>query len=179
VVTVTASEQYAAGLAPEGLGGGLETRSLKLKSADGREFAFRPVDKDPSEALVLPYRGTVVDRLVQGATSAANPAAPVIAAALLDAVGVLNARPQLWVEEAAPRTGELRSEYSSVLGLAWNAQELDRRLLAFWSIGCLPAAVFSHWRTSAGSGPRGRSRAKFTRLVAAASGWRSSRSGIP
>ncbi|HEY7505919.1 MAG TPA: hypothetical protein VH700_17595 [Gemmatimonadales bacterium] len=54
MVTVTAGEQYAAGLAPERLGGGLETRSLKLNSADGREFAFRPVDKVLPKLSLLP-----------------------------------------------------------------------------------------------------------------------------
>jgi hypothetical protein len=49
-------ETYAGGLTPEELGGGLQTRSLKLKSVDGREFAFRPVDKDPSEALAPAYQ---------------------------------------------------------------------------------------------------------------------------
>jgi hypothetical protein len=33
-------ETYAGGLTPEELGGGLQTRSLKLKSAEGREFAL-------------------------------------------------------------------------------------------------------------------------------------------
>ena len=98
------------------LGGGLQTRSLKLKSADGREFGFRPVDKDPSEALPPAYRGTVVDRLVQDATSAANPAAPMIAAALLDAVGVVNARPQLFVMADQDGLGEFRDAFNGTLG---------------------------------------------------------------
>jgi hypothetical protein len=107
---------YAGGLTPEELGGGLQTRSLKLKSADGHEFAFRPVDKDPSEALAPAYRGTVVDRLVQDATSAANPAAPMIAAALLDAVGVLNAKPQLFVMADQDGLGEFRDAFNGTLG---------------------------------------------------------------
>jgi hypothetical protein len=109
-------ESYAGGLTPEELGGGRQTRSLKLKSADGREFAFRPVDKDPSEALAPAYRGTVVDRLVQDATSAANPAGPMIAAALLDAVGVLNARPQLFVMADQDGLGEFRDAFNGTLG---------------------------------------------------------------
>jgi hypothetical protein len=109
-------ESYAGGLTPEELGGGLQTRSLKLKSADGREFAFRPVDKDPSEALAPAYRGTVVERLVQDATSAGNPGAPLIAAALLDAVGVLNARPQLFVMADQDGLGEFRDAFNGTLG---------------------------------------------------------------
>jgi len=109
-------ESYAGGLTPDELGGGLQTRSLKLKSADEREFAFRPVDKDPTEALPHAYRETIVDRLVQDATSAANPAAPLIAGSLLEAVGILNARPQLFVMADQARLGEFRDEFAGTLG---------------------------------------------------------------
>jgi hypothetical protein len=190
-------ESHAGGLTPEELGGGLQTRSLKLKSADGREFAFRRVDKDPSEALAPAYRGTVVDRLVQDATSAANPAAPkegfagssdvmewdellerlekdtshrvdveeFLRARLVDDLlgdwdrhrdqwrwaGFKAGRRTIWrpiprdrdqalvrydgalleiARKVHPKLVNFGPEYPSVLGLAWNAQELDRRLLA-------------------------------------------------
>jgi hypothetical protein len=109
-------ESYAGGLTPEEIGGGQQTRSLKLKSADGREYSFRPVDKDPTGALPEAYRGTIVDRVAQDAISAANPAAPAIAAALLDAVDVLNARPQLLVMADQERLGEFRDEFKGTLG---------------------------------------------------------------
>ena len=109
-------ETYAGGLTPEEIGGGQQTRSLKLESEDGREFAFRPVDKDAAGVLPSAYRGTVVDRLAQDAISAGHPGAPLVASALLDAVGVLNARPQLFVMPAQKRLGEFQETFAGTLG---------------------------------------------------------------
>jgi len=109
-------ETYAGGLTPEEIGGGQQTRSLKLESEDGREYAFRPVDKDPTGALPSAYQETVVDRLAQDAISAGHPGAPLVASALLDAVGVLNARPQLFVMSAQERLGEFQKTFAGTLG---------------------------------------------------------------
>src|SRR5581483_10503448 len=51
---------YAGGLRPTRKGGGKQTRSLRFKSADGRRFAFRSVDKDPSPLLPPELRETLV-----------------------------------------------------------------------------------------------------------------------
>src|SRR5687768_17945785 len=42
---------FAGGLTPTRRGGGLQTKSLRLKGADGHEYVFRSLDKDPSRAL--------------------------------------------------------------------------------------------------------------------------------
>src|SRR2546427_11896629 len=39
---------FAGGLHPTRRGGGKQTRSLRFKGADGREYQVRPLDKDPS-----------------------------------------------------------------------------------------------------------------------------------
>ena len=107
---------YAGGLQPEETGGGQQTRSLKLESEDGREFAFRGVDKDPTKALPTAYRGSVVNRLARDATSAGHPGAPLVASALLRAVGVLHAAPRLFVMPDDERLGEFQEEFGGLLG---------------------------------------------------------------
>jgi len=42
---------FAGGLEPLRTGGGRQTRSLRFRGADGREYAFRSVDKDPSAVI--------------------------------------------------------------------------------------------------------------------------------
>src|SRR3954465_428408 len=42
---------FGGGMRPIRLGGGLETKNLHFKSADGRVWAFRSVDKDPTRVL--------------------------------------------------------------------------------------------------------------------------------
>jgi hypothetical protein len=41
----------AGGLTPIGVGGGRQTPSLRLRAADGREYAFRLVDKEPTAQM--------------------------------------------------------------------------------------------------------------------------------
>ena len=115
-VRVIDLSSYAGGLDPKELGGGQQTRSLKLESDDGREFAFRGVDKDPSRALPTAYRGSMVGRLAQDATSAGHPGAPLIAAGLLDAAGVLHARPRLFVMPDDASLGQFREDFGGMLG---------------------------------------------------------------
>ncbi|MEQ9568729.1 MAG: hypothetical protein RLN75_00950 [Longimicrobiales bacterium] len=107
----------AGGLTPVTTGGGLQTRSLRFRGSDGREYFFRSLDKDPTPALDSVFRGTVVDDLVQDAISAAHPYGALVAARLLDGPGVLHADPQLLVMPDDPRLGAFRSEFAGMLGL--------------------------------------------------------------
>jgi hypothetical protein len=107
----------AGGLTPTGTGGGMQTRSLRFLGADGREYAFRSVDKDPSAVLDSILRETIVSDLVQDGISAAHPFGALVAAPLLDAVGLLNVDPQLRVMPDDPALGEYREEFAGMLGL--------------------------------------------------------------
>ena len=109
---------FAGGLRPTKRGGGQQTSSLRFKSADGRQFAVRSVDKDPSSILPAELRGTVVDRLVQDQISAGHPAAPLVVAPLLDAAGVLHSDPRLVVLPVGdPRLGEFEADFGGMLGI--------------------------------------------------------------
>ena len=56
-----------------------------------------------------------VDDLVQDGISAAHPFGALVAAPLLDAVGVLHVDPQLRVMPDDPRLGEFRAEFAGML----------------------------------------------------------------
>ena len=115
-VPVLDLKRYAGGLTPKELGGGEQTRSLHFESADGPKFTFRSLDKDPSPSLPKPYRGTVVNRLVQDAISSMNPAGALVAAELLEAAGVLHVEPWLVVMPDDARLGEYRADFAGMLG---------------------------------------------------------------
>lgn len=116
-VPVLELDRMAGGLTPIRTGGGMQTRSLRFRGADGREYTFRSVDKDPSAILDPLLRETVVADLVQDGISAAHPFAALVAAALLDAVGVLHVEPRLRVMPDDPALGDLREEFAGMLGL--------------------------------------------------------------
>jgi hypothetical protein len=108
---------FAGGLTPLSRGGGQQTTSLRFQSADGREFYFRSIDKDPSPNLPPELRGTIAAAVVQDQTSSAFPTAPLIVAGLLDAAGVLHGEPHLFILPDDERLGEFRQDFAGLVGL--------------------------------------------------------------
>ena len=108
--------RFAGGLTPLRRGGGRETKSLRLQGANGRVYAFRSVDKDPTAALPPDLRQTFITGVVQDQISSSHPAGALVVAPLLDAAGVLNAAPHLFVMPDDPRLGAFRPEFGGMLG---------------------------------------------------------------
>ncbi|HEX6912586.1 MAG TPA: BamA/TamA family outer membrane protein, partial [Longimicrobium sp.] len=104
---------YAGGLTPTETGGGNQTLSLRFRGADGREYGFRSVDKDPGRGT---GRGGPADRLVQDQVSSQNPAGALVAGRLMDATGALHVDPRLYVMPDDPRLGEFRARFAGMLG---------------------------------------------------------------
>lgn len=105
---------FAGGLTPTETGGGNQTLSLRFEGADGKEYAFRSVDKDPG-------RGEGGARGIAGAVlkdqvSSQNPAAALVAGRLMDASGLLHVDPLLFVMPDDPRLGEFREQFAGMLG---------------------------------------------------------------
>src|SRR5258708_2747321 len=85
-VPVLDLETFDGGLRTDRLAGGLQTKNLHFKSSNGRTWAFRSVDKDPTRALDADTRESLIGALYQHAASCAPPCAALIVAPLLDAV---------------------------------------------------------------------------------------------
>ncbi|MEP7177225.1 MAG: hypothetical protein ABI860_11815, partial [Gemmatimonadales bacterium] len=115
-VEVLDLEHFAGGLRPTRRGGGKQTRSLRFAGADGREYQFRSLDKDPSPLLPEPLRRTLARRIFQDQISAGHPAAPLVVSPLLTAAGVLHSEPRLVLMPDAATLGEFRSEFAGMLG---------------------------------------------------------------
>lgn len=106
---------FAGGLTPTTAGGGLQTRSLRFRGADGNDYGFRSIDKDPS---VLPPEldGTFLDDIVRDKTSAQHPGAPAVVAPLLEAAGVLHGNPRIVVLPDDARLDSFRTRFAGTLG---------------------------------------------------------------
>ncbi|MGH7627920.1 MAG: BamA/TamA family outer membrane protein, partial [Gemmatimonadales bacterium] len=107
---------YGGGLTATRKGGGKQTKSLRFKGKDGREYAFRSVDKDPAPLLPPELRETLVESIFQDQISAAHPAGALVVPPLLEAVGVRAAPPRLLVMPDDPALGEFRQEFAGMLG---------------------------------------------------------------
>jgi hypothetical protein len=109
-------KNYAGGLTPISKGGGLQTKSLKFKGNDGREYRFRDIDKDVSRSLPPDFEGSVVDNVMQDQVSVTNPSSSVIVAPIMDSIGILNAKPIMCLMPDNEQLGEFRNEFAGVLG---------------------------------------------------------------
>jgi hypothetical protein len=107
---------FAGGLTPTKKGGGNQTRSLRFKGADGREYAFRSVNKDVTGSLPRDLRNTLMDGIIQDQTGAQFPGAVVSEQALERAADILFAPARLYVMPDDPALGEFRAEFAGMLG---------------------------------------------------------------
>jgi len=107
---------FAGGLTPYKRGGGLQTKSLRLKGEDGKVYKFRSIDKDPKMILPKDLQETVFADAVQDQISTSNPLASIIVASMLNQVGIINAVPIIVYMPDDPRLGEYRKDFANVLG---------------------------------------------------------------
>lgn len=94
------------GLTVGELGGGQQTKSLRLKDKNGVEWVLRSVDKDVDKAIQPHLRKTFVKKLVQDMVSASHPYAPLTIPPLAKAAKVVAPAPQLYFVPNDPRLGE-------------------------------------------------------------------------
>ena len=106
----------AGGLRPVRRVGGQQTPGLAMKGADGRDYTFRGLDKDPSEILPSEFHGTFVDRIVQDQIASSFPGASVAVAPLLRAAGVLYSEAIMVVMPDDSLLGEFRSTFAGLMG---------------------------------------------------------------
>jgi hypothetical protein len=89
----------------KGVGGGKQTKSLKLEDKDGREWSLRTIDKDPEKALPVNFRQSFASNIVQDLISAAHPYAPLAIPTLADTTGILVAQPEFFFVPDDPSLG--------------------------------------------------------------------------
>jgi hypothetical protein len=97
--------------------GGKQTLSIRFRGANGREYVFRSVDKDPTLVLPAPLRRTVVRHLVRDMTSIGHPVGALVVAPMLRATGVLHVEPTLVVLPDDTRLGGYRERFKGMLGM--------------------------------------------------------------
>ncbi|HKP31105.1 MAG TPA: BamA/TamA family outer membrane protein, partial [Chitinophagaceae bacterium] len=97
------------------LGGGKQTKSLKLQDKNGKEWALRTIDKDPEKAIPENLRNSVAQDIVQDLISAANPYAPLTVPILAKATGTIHATPELFFVPDDPSFGYYRPLFANTV----------------------------------------------------------------
>ena len=109
-------DTFAGGITPTGLGGGLQTRSLRFRAPDGTSYGFRSLDKDATRALDPVLRETLAASVMEDRIASLFPLSAMVVTPLLDAAGVFHPNPSLVVLPDDPRLGEYREEFAGLLG---------------------------------------------------------------
>jgi hypothetical protein len=116
-VEVLDLDRFSGGLEPEKKGGGKQTVSLHFEGADGREWKFRSVDKDPTAVLPKSVRGHVGKWAAQDQIGSSHPAGALVVDGVLDATGIPHLQHRLFVMPDHPRLGRYREEFSGMFGM--------------------------------------------------------------
>lgn len=107
------------GLVPTNVGGGGQSKVLKLTAANGQTYNFRSVDKDPTQStstqqeLLNGWYGRILRDMVSGQ----YPYGAIVADKLMDATGIYHVKPQLYVMPDHPNLGEYRKAFAGMLGI--------------------------------------------------------------
>jgi Omp85 superfamily domain len=107
---------FAGGLTPVRSHSGSQTKSLRFNGADGQSYQFRGIDKDPTAKFPPEIQKTIAARILQDGVSSSHPFGGLVAAALLQAAGILHVEPHLTVLPDDPALGEYRVEFAGMLG---------------------------------------------------------------
>ncbi|MFT3911316.1 MAG: BamA/TamA family outer membrane protein [Ferruginibacter sp.] len=97
------------------LGGGKQTKSLKLEDKNGKEWTLRSVDKDPEKALPENLRGTIAQSIVQDMITASNPYSPLVVPVLAKAAGVPAAPPKFFFVPDDPAFGIYQKVFANTI----------------------------------------------------------------
>lgn len=99
------------------LGGGKQTKSLRLEDPTGKQWVLRAVDKNPTRALPENFRGTLAQDVVQEFNSAAHPYGPLTIPTLAKAIDVAVPHPQLFFVPDDPALGFYRPLFANTVCL--------------------------------------------------------------
>lgn len=99
------------------LGGGMQTRSLRLQDASGREWALRTVQKYPERGLPENLRKTIAKDIVQDQIATNHPFSSLIVPPLADALDIPHANPEIVYVGDDPGLGEYRKDFANAVYL--------------------------------------------------------------
>jgi hypothetical protein len=109
--------QIHGGLIPIREGGGMQSKSLRLKDKNGHEWVLRTVEKTPEKLLPDNLQGTFAVDWVDDAMSGQHPFSALIVPPLAEAAGVPHANPIIGLVVADDALGEYSKIFTGVVCL--------------------------------------------------------------
>ncbi|MFA6084085.1 hypothetical protein [Mucilaginibacter sp.] len=98
-------------------GGGMQTKSLRLRDPSGQEWVLRTVQKFPERKLPPNLRKTVAKDILQDQISTANPFAALTIPPMAEALHILHSNPEIVYIPDDPAFGKYRKDYANAVFL--------------------------------------------------------------
>jgi hypothetical protein len=115
------------GLTPVRKGGGNQSKTLRLKTKDGKQYVIRAMKKNASQYIQSTvfkdqyvegkFKNTATETLVMDAFTGSYPYAPIIIPTLSDAIGVYHLNPKLYYIPKQKALGDFNDEFGDELYL--------------------------------------------------------------
>ncbi len=106
-------------------GGGLQTKSLRMQDASGRQWVLRTIQKYPERGLPPALRPTIAKDILQDQVSTSHPYAALAVPPLAQALGIPHAHPQVVYVPDDPALGEYRQDFANQVFLFEEREPLD------------------------------------------------------
>jgi hypothetical protein len=116
VPLISMSKEHG-GMLPVKLGGGFQTKSMRLQSKEGGQFVFRSIQKYPKKILPEELRNTWMGDVYQDQISMAHPYGAFVIPTLAEAAQIHHKKPKLVYVPDDPRLGKYRDIYKNTLAL--------------------------------------------------------------
>ncbi len=116
-VKIVMLDTLAGGLTPYEMGGSRQTRSVRLRDKNNREYVLRTVDKTFSAALPDVAKGSFIEDLANDQVSIANPYAALTIAPMAEAAKVFHTNPQIYYIPKQKALGQYNDEIGDKLYL--------------------------------------------------------------
>jgi len=101
------------GLTPVKQGGGLQTRSLRLRDKNGKEWVLRTLEKYPERKLPDNLKASIVKDILVDQITTANPFAALTVPPFAEALGIPHANPQVVYVADDEALGEYRKDFAN------------------------------------------------------------------
>lgn len=98
-------------------GGGLQTRSLRLRDKTGKDWVLRSVQKYPERALPPRLKETVARDILRDQITTSNPFAAVTVPPLAEAIGIPHSNPEIVYVAADTALGQYGGEFANKIFL--------------------------------------------------------------
>ena len=116
-VKIAMLDTLAGGLIPYEVGGSRQTKSVKLRDKNNREYVLRSIDKTFAGALPEVTKGSFIERLANDQVSIAHPFSAVTIAPMSEAIGIYHTNPRIYFIPKQPALGEFNDRIGDDLYL--------------------------------------------------------------